>query len=219
MTPKSEDGSGGKLSYKQHFSWLDRETGLKILDFGSGWGTFGRRYGRRHMVFGLDIEIKKGVEYKSSSLVLADGNACLPFASEVFDVVHFSHTLEHLHKKDLAVAEVYRVLKPRGLLLLSVPNEKSLQTLPFHFLRKLAPVQGVAAIGVEPAHRKLGWKNLLLYLNYFCWNDPYHMGEFNKNSIQVLINRHGFSIDSIEMEEVAFLSDLLAVQSVQALGG
>ncbi len=47
----------------------------------------------------------------------------LPFADGTFDCVVFSEVLEHLHEDDRALDEVRRVLRPGGLLALSVPRE------------------------------------------------------------------------------------------------
>ncbi|MFT4570521.1 MAG: SAM-dependent methyltransferase [Hyphomicrobiaceae bacterium] len=47
----------------------------------------------------------------------------LPFADAAFDCVIFSEVLEHLHEEDRVLDEVHRVLRPGGLLALSVPRE------------------------------------------------------------------------------------------------
>jgi len=48
----------------------------------------------------------------------------LPFNDDSFDVVYNSHVLEHFSKKDAGkfIAEIYRVLKPGGILRVVVPN-------------------------------------------------------------------------------------------------
>jgi len=47
----------------------------------------------------------------------------LPFADESFDCVIISEVLEHLHEDDLALQEIFRVLKTGGVLAASVPRE------------------------------------------------------------------------------------------------
>jgi SAM-dependent methyltransferase len=47
----------------------------------------------------------------------------LPFADASFDCVIISEVLEHLHEDDRAIDEISRVLRPGGLLALSVPRE------------------------------------------------------------------------------------------------
>jgi predicted SAM-dependent methyltransferase len=48
----------------------------------------------------------------------------LPFEDNSFDAVYNSHVLEHFSKRDAAkfIAEIYRVLKPGGILRVVVPN-------------------------------------------------------------------------------------------------
>jgi SAM-dependent methyltransferase len=45
----------------------------------------------------------------------------LPFDSGSFDVVFASHVLEHIKEDDIALAEIHRVLRPRGFAVLPVP--------------------------------------------------------------------------------------------------
>ncbi len=47
----------------------------------------------------------------------------LPVVSDACDVVFFNHVLEHTINDEGALAEVLRILKPDGLLVLGVPNE------------------------------------------------------------------------------------------------
>ena len=49
----------------------------------------------------------------------------VPFGDERFDVVRFSHTLEHLPSPTRALEKVYRLLQPGGLLWIEVPNAGS----------------------------------------------------------------------------------------------
>jgi SAM-dependent methyltransferase len=48
------------------------------------------------------------------------------FSGAVFDILIAKHVVEHLRHPDQAVAEMSRVLKPGGLLLLVTPNLSSL---------------------------------------------------------------------------------------------
>ena len=61
---------------------------------------------------------------------------CIPTRDGVFDVVIFNEVFEHL-RNDLihSVREIFRVLKPGGILLLSTPNLRSLAGLSNLLLR------------------------------------------------------------------------------------
>ena len=63
------------------------------------------------------------VDLRSTPLVNVVANAAeLPLASEQFDLVFCTQMLEYVPDPSRVVAEIYRVLKPRGMLLLSVPS-------------------------------------------------------------------------------------------------
>ena len=44
------------------------------------------------------------------------------FLPEVFDIVIAKHVVEHLKQPEQAIAEMSRILKPGGLLVLATPN-------------------------------------------------------------------------------------------------
>lgn len=79
----------------------------KILCIGSGGRVL------RHMI-ALDIAPHENVD------VVADAHA-LPFADECLDAVYVSGVSEHLEKPWVAVEEIYRVLKPGGVVSWTAP--------------------------------------------------------------------------------------------------
>jgi ubiquinone/menaquinone biosynthesis C-methylase UbiE len=107
----------------------------KVLDVGCGEGRhiFGslHEYSDVHCV-GLDQDIpslnkcKEGLEFfkelNSGSTVFMQGSVYkLPFDDNTFDLVICSEVLEHLEDYHAAIDEIYRVLKPEGKFLPSVP--------------------------------------------------------------------------------------------------
>lgn len=71
---------------------------------------------KRPGFIGVDICACPGVD------VICDLEAgTLPFAAESFDVVYAKHVFEHIHNFDALLAEISRILKPGGRLLVSVP--------------------------------------------------------------------------------------------------
>jgi len=102
----------------------DRLTGL---DLGCGDGVnlhwlrphFDRLYGSDYNLLRLMRTKQLGLDVR---LFMADiGN--YPADDDVFDVIFFNHVLEHIPDDAGALREVQRILKPRGLLILGVPNE------------------------------------------------------------------------------------------------
>jgi malonyl-CoA O-methyltransferase len=91
--------------------------GRRVLDAGCGKGRFARIVKERYpaaMVCALDLAeamlqfVPEGIETCAGSLV------SLPFANESFDAVYATESLEHAVEIDTAVAEICRVVKPGG---------------------------------------------------------------------------------------------------------
>ena len=56
------------------------------------------------------------------SVCIADLNSGVPEEVRQFDLVIYSHVLEHLLRPDIALGEARRLLKPTGLLAIALPN-------------------------------------------------------------------------------------------------
>lgn len=85
-------------------------------------------------IFGIDSD-KEAIKYAQTSNIKCKFIACkaqkLPFRDGTFDVVLLLDVLEHLplNSENKALSEVYRVLKPNGILILSTPNKNILSIL------------------------------------------------------------------------------------------
>jgi SAM-dependent methyltransferase len=123
---------------------LDLRPGTRLLDVGCGGGRHIRL--SRHLPGVLAVAVDLGakeVEDTRASLELldtlpaSDGGTVagagpwgvarasvyeLPFESGSFDCIIISEVLEHLHHEDTALRELSRVLKPGGMLAVSVPR-------------------------------------------------------------------------------------------------
>lgn len=96
---------------------------LNILDAGCGTGLLAKKLKKFGRVTGVDISSKavyfskkRGISVKEASINR------LPFPSQSFDLVVSMDVLYHKEVNDKkALSEIYRALKPGGLLLLRVP--------------------------------------------------------------------------------------------------
>jgi SAM-dependent methyltransferase len=98
--------------------WLDRLQGhdLAVLDIG------GRIQPYRPLLEGR-IRSYVAADLLRTPLVSIVARAeCLPLATGQFDVVICTQVLQYIPQPSAVVAEIYRVLKPGGVLLLSVPS-------------------------------------------------------------------------------------------------
>jgi len=62
----------------------------------------------------------------------------LPFQSESFDRIIMVDALHHVHKQSLAVVEMFRLLKPNGILVIEEPDIRTWQVKIVASLEKLA---------------------------------------------------------------------------------
>ncbi|MFZ1702567.1 MAG: class I SAM-dependent methyltransferase [Pyrinomonadaceae bacterium] len=99
----------------------------KVLDLACGTGYGIGLLGKTaRSVIGIDVDVDTALAARGEcgpddSVLLADG-VNLPFANGTMDIVTSFETLEHLHSRAEFLAELRRVLKKDGMLILSTPN-------------------------------------------------------------------------------------------------
>jgi len=94
-----------------------------LLEIGCGAGGLLKELTRAGVAYGLDVEaesMKYCQERGLDRLCLGDA-AALPYRSAQFDAVICVDVLEHLEDDRAGLADIYRVLKPGGRLLATVP--------------------------------------------------------------------------------------------------
>lgn len=100
-------------------------TDKSVLDVGCGKGRFARILQERNpgaRVAGLDIS-EEMLAYVPAGICKISGVMTqLPFAASTFDCVYATESLEHAVEIDRAVAEMCRVLKPGGKLVIIDKN-------------------------------------------------------------------------------------------------
>lgn len=105
--------------------WLPDGT---VLEIGTGLGAFAHRLAERYRVVGMDLDpVVVARAFASSRVMGVAGSAYdLPLPDASIDAVVLFDVLEHLSETDRALAELRRVLRPGGLVLMSVPNPEGL---------------------------------------------------------------------------------------------
>jgi demethylmenaquinone methyltransferase/2-methoxy-6-polyprenyl-1,4-benzoquinol methylase len=128
--------------------------GAQVLDIAGGTGdlalAFARQVGLKGRVVLTDINqsmLRQGRDRLLDAGCLLDALVCdaekLPFADAQFDVVSVAFGLRNMTHKDQALAEMARVLKPGGKLLVlefsrvAKPLEKAYDWYSFHVLPRL----------------------------------------------------------------------------------
>src|SRR5262249_53138007 len=123
-----------RIALRDHLAFIMKaagnHTGLEILDVGCGSGTLlGLLKQRGFQVRGVDFSAEAAAIAKSENGVnVAVGSIEeARFSNRSFDIVTLFHVMEHVTNPRRVLAEVARVLKPDGVVVLQVPNIESWQ--------------------------------------------------------------------------------------------
>jgi SAM-dependent methyltransferase len=145
--------------------FLSAGPGLEVLNGGAGQGTLSRRLAELGFaVTSTDIspEAVQSLRERTAGDVLEADLTSLPFEDERFDAAVLGEVLEHIVNDREALAEVARVLRPQGVLALSVPANRKLHgpsdVWAGHVRRYTRPelLEACSAAGFT-VHRCLGW--------------------------------------------------------------
>ena len=114
-------GQERRLNMVRQWVGLD---GATILDNGCGLGTWLDAFGAySNHCFGLEVEQERAVVARQTGAGVALGvGETLPFASDAFDFVFSNEVIEHVADDALYAAEMVRVTKSEGRILVFCPN-------------------------------------------------------------------------------------------------
>jgi SAM-dependent methyltransferase len=114
-------------SIAQYLHVTGQRQAKTLLDMGCGDGNnleYLRKYTER--LFGSDYNLIRLLRARSRqygiTLFLAD-ILDYPVRDDFFDIIFFNHVIEHIPDDAKALETVFRILKPKGLLVLGTPNE------------------------------------------------------------------------------------------------
>jgi SAM-dependent methyltransferase len=107
--------------------------GARVLDAGAGEGQY-KRWFQRQRYCGVDLAVGDAVWDYSGLDAIADLTA-LPFRRGVFDAAAHIVTIEHLREPAAALAEIARVLRPGGTVLIAAPHEWEVHQAPHDYFR------------------------------------------------------------------------------------
>jgi SAM-dependent methyltransferase len=159
---RNEADMAFKKRVKTIFEWVDPQDSDVILDCACGRGFYLNmfRYVSQCKLLGLELDwpviekAKRNVGHLPNLLLNNANIYTLPYADNTFDAVILSEILEHIDRDVDGLREVYRVLKPGGVVAITVPNanypfwwdpiNKTLESV-FHIHIGKGPLAGIWA--------------------------------------------------------------------------
>jgi SAM-dependent methyltransferase len=122
----------------------------RLLDIGCGARPYDALFAHVACRIGLDLPPNPRADIYASGLAL-------PFRANSFDTVLCNEVLEHVPEPSVLMAEIARVLRPGGILILTTPQTWGLHHVPHDFyrytaygLRYLAEKQALQVLEVAP---------------------------------------------------------------------
>lgn len=112
------------------FEGLQAQKGMRLLDLGCGTRPYESLYSNRNIEC-----IAADYDRRTPGLNVRLDAQLLPFADASFDYVLFSEVVEHLPDAPRALAEISRVLRPGGVLLITWPFAYMMHEVPHDYAR------------------------------------------------------------------------------------
>lgn len=168
--------------------WIDESRPVRILDCGSGYGFVLRilRDLTKAQITGVEYELERVFETQETlgedpRVTVMQGDATeLPFPDDWFDYVVCSEVLEHLPDDMAAAREMFRVLKPGGTVIVTVPHEDyPLNWDPINWMLQ-------RTTGTHLGGRRL-WSGI--------WYD--HQRLYSGDQLRALMEGAGFTVEEV----------------------
>ena len=149
-------------------NWVGPLAGKQILDAGCGVGAFSEPWAPDNTVYGVDFS-EKSLEFAAARglKTLAGDLSALPFATGMFDLVVCIGVIQLIADYRPVLAELARVVKPGGTLLVQTLHRESLQRKMLAFFeraKKFDQMYGMPELSSEFAG--LGFRDISFLRQY-----------------------------------------------------
>jgi SAM-dependent methyltransferase len=167
-----------------------------VLDMGAGDGHFAARTFHHKLDVGLDpafVSLEEAARFGAYRLLVNSMGDRIPCTAESFASVVSNSVLEHIPNVDAVLADIRRVLKPGGRLVITVPND--------HFTQNLSIAGFFDRIGLHgPAD---GYRRLFNRISRHYHPDPpaQWRGRLEKSGFKVLEEWNYFPSESLKILE------------------
>lgn len=174
---------GNLKQAQQKFGWggintfrleeILQSAGKRVLDIGCARGDYVNYLHRLgYDICGIDLLVSAAwCESDAAGRFVVGDIHNLPIENGRFDTTILFNVLEHIGNVERALAEISRVLRPQGNLLLVVPNCEDAEVF------------------------------YLANLHFYHWTDLSHLHAFTSESIEATLVSTGFTVTKIEKHE------------------
>jgi SAM-dependent methyltransferase len=162
-------------------------TGAMVLDIGFGYPFLDGFIGRNYNIYGIDVSSDSLGGLDPAHYKYGNIEEKIPFEDKSFDCVVMLELIEHFTNLIMAFGEIKRVLKPKGIVIVSTPN--------YSFL------PGLFWATVEATYFRLfakGYSNI----------EEHHINKYNRKRLCSDLSQY---FDRLEIKTFGFGLGLLAV--------
>lgn len=183
---------------------LENKKNARVLDIGCYIGTelfMLPKTNSNIKYWGIDVsegaidyakKLAKNRGEKNITFQAIDANKPFPFPKNYFDVVYALELIEHLHEPGKFLAEVHKILKPNGTLILSSPNKKT-------------PLASVISLFPDLLHK---WNSIreqdfsrhgdAFAVDSSVWDNEAHISLHNFNEWKPIFKTNKFKVESVD---------------------
>ncbi len=148
------------------------DNNLKILDIGCWDGSYAARYMKKtNRIYGIESSIFASKVARKKGIVVKQGDFMEKtfFNDTKFDIVVAGEVIEHIFDTDLFLQKIRKLLRNRGILILTTPNVASLPRRILLFLGINPVLENRTLINESAGH-----------IRYFTFSDMYRLLTDNK---------------------------------------
>lgn len=181
---------------KTVLDFSDIQNSDKVIEIGCEGGYLLKKILFAQEIVGLDIarnaldDARKNVKSNKVKLICADASN-IPLENCYFDKIICSQTLEHVDNPVEIVAEMYRIIKPNGIMVISIPHEKVLR-------------------GLKKIFNKIGLFRIL-FPKIETSTSAWHLQDFNKKKIYQILSRY-FNVRCFKYVPVPFFGPEMVIK-------
>ena len=139
-----------------------------VLDVGCGDGHFGKITFVEDINVGVDPQFSSLLEAKKSDkylLLVCAGGTRLPFSTGYFGSAFSNSVLEHIKPVDEVIQDIFRILKEKGIFIVTAPNN--------HFVNNLSVAQQLEKLNLN--RLASGYKYLFNLISRHFHTDTYEI--------------------------------------------